>query len=295
MKLCVFSKHFQSMDAEKLGKTISSEFKLDGVDLTVRNNGHIKPSDVKSELSRFKDILNKYGLDILMLTTEIVDINLPESLNIVETAGKLGIKYIKLGYWKYKGFGHYYEQEKEVKKALSNMEPVFRDNGVKAGFHCHSDCMGLNANYTLRLMEDCDPNVIGVYYDIGHNTIEGSSSGWIMDLDLAFNRLFMVAIKNRAWYFMGNSSLDEDRKGWVVKTVPIENGIADIPKFVKLLKQISFNGIVSFHSEYQGHFTWCNLTNEEVVEQTKKDISYFRSLLKLVQNGEKKEEIEKKD
>jgi len=41
-----------------------------------------------------------------------------EARNIVEAAAKANIKYIKLGYWPYKGFGHYAEQTKEVKKAL---------------------------------------------------------------------------------------------------------------------------------------------------------------------------------
>ena len=47
MEYCVFSKHFQTMGAEKLGKTLA-ELGVDGVDLTVREGGHIQPAQLKN-------------------------------------------------------------------------------------------------------------------------------------------------------------------------------------------------------------------------------------------------------
>lgn len=276
MEYCIFSKHFQTMGAEELGKTLAN-LGVAGVDLTVREGGHIQPADVRNELPRFQEILAKQGVKISMLTTSIVGMN-DETRNIVETAAKLKVKYIKLGYWSYKGFGHYQEQAKEVKKALSQLEPLFQDNGVKAGFHTHSLMnMGLNANHVLRLIEDCDPEVIGVYYDVGHSTIEGSGSGWMMDLDLAKERIFMIAVKDMAWFRLGTP--DEDKKGWMRKMVPLVAGLTDWPKFIDCLKQMKFDGPISFHSEYQGSHSWKDLTIEEVVEQTARDLSYFRSLM----------------
>ena len=276
MEYCIFSKHLQTMGAEELGKTLAN-LGVDGVDLTVREGGHIQPVDVKNELPCFQEILAKQGVKISMLTTSITGMN-NQTRNIVETAAKLNIRYIKLGYWPYKGFGHYEEQMKEVKKELAQLEPLFRDNGVKAGFHNHSGmCMGLNANHVLRLIEDCDPEVIGVYYDVGHSTIEGSGSGWMMDLDLAKERIFMVAVKDMAWFRLG--TLNESKKGWMMKMVPLEAGLTDWPKFIDCLKQMKFDGPISFHSEYQGSYSWRDLTPEEVVEQTARDLNYFRSLM----------------
>jgi len=276
MEYCIFSKHFQTMEAEELGKTLA-KLGADGVDLTTRESGHIQPAQVKDELPRFQEVLAKEGIKISLLTTTIVEMN-QQAQDIVETASKLDIKYLKLGYWQYKGFGHYEEQAKEVKKALAGLEPLFRDNGVKAGFHTHSDMfMGLNANHVLRLIEDCDPEAIGVYYDVGHSTIEGSASGWMMDLDLVRERLFMIAVKDMAWFRLGGQN--EAKKGWVRKMVPLEAGLTDWPKFVECLKQMKFAGPISFHSEYQGSHSWRDLNSEEVVEQTGRDLSYFRSLM----------------
>ena len=275
MEYCIFSKSFQTMEAEELGKTMT-KLGVDGVDLTVRKEGHVQPDQVKYELPRFQEILAKQEVKISMLTTAIVEMN-DETRNIVETAAKLNIKYIKLGYWKYKGFGYYEEQMKKVKKALADLEPIFRDNGIKACFHNHSGMtMGLNVNHVLRLIENCDPEVIGVYYDAGHSTVEGSSCGWMMDLDLAKDRIFIIAVKDMAWFRIGGQN--EDKKGWMMKMVPLEAGLVDWRKFVECLNQIKFDGPVSFHSEYQGGHSWKHLTPEEIVEQTECDLNYFRLL-----------------
>ena len=63
MEYCVFSKHLQTMEAEKLGKTLA-KLGVDGVDLTVREGGHIQPVQVKNELPRFQEVLVKQGLKI---------------------------------------------------------------------------------------------------------------------------------------------------------------------------------------------------------------------------------------
>jgi len=276
MEYCVFSKHLQNLGAKELGRTLA-ELGVDGVDLTVRTNGHVEPSQVREELPRFRDTLAEEGMKICMVTTGIVE-NDDEARDIVETAGKLELGYLKLGYWQYDGFGKYDQRAKTVKSALADLQPLFSDNGVKAGFHTHSGrFMGLNANHVLRLIEDCDPEVIGVYYDAGHSTIEGSDSGWLMDLDVAKQRVFMVAVKDMAWFREG--SMNESRKGWVRKMVPMDAGLTNWPEFTKCLKQMQFEGPLSFHAEYQGAHSWRDLSAEEVVTQTARDLKYFRALM----------------
>ncbi len=277
MEICVFSKHFQSMDADQLGRAMQ-ELGVDGVDLTVRSGGHVEPASVKTDLPAFQDALAEHDIKISMLTTSITGADEPHAVDVIEAAGKLGIPYLKLGYWHYKGFGTYRQCADEVKAALKGLEPVLKHHGVKAGFHTHSgDYMGLSAEFILRLIEERDPNVIGVYYDAGHCTIEGGASGWMMGLDLVSDRLFMVAVKDMAYFHMG--SPDSPRKGWRLLMVPMDAGLTDWPAFVHCMKAIDFQGPVSFHSEYQGPYSYIDMTQEQVVEQTRKDLAYFRSLM----------------
>jgi len=269
MQLCVFSKHFQDMDAGKLGKTLAG-LGVPGVDLTVRHEGHVEPAKVAADLPKFADVLRGHGVKVTMLTTEITDAGAPDSRPVIEAAGKLGVKFIKLGYWGYRGFGHYREQEKEVRGALAALEPVLLANGVTAGFHVHSgNYMGLSANYIERLIADRDPRAVGVFYDIGHDTIEGSAGGWQMDLDLIRDRIVMVAVKNMLW--KPGKRAENGRQTWAWEVVPLADGLADIPAFFGLLKKLSFAGPVSFHSEYE-------LRGDPLVEQTRRDLAFARGL-----------------
>jgi len=267
MQLCVFSKHFQDLDADALGKTLAG-LGVPGVDLTVRREGHVEPVKVATDLPRFGEILRGHGVKITMLTTEITDVNAPDARAVIEAAGKMGVKFIKLGYWGYRGWGHYREQEKEVRGALAALEPVLLANSVTAGFHVHSgNYMGLSANYIERLIADRNPKAVGVFYDIGHDTLEGSAGGWRMDLDLVRDRLVMVAVKNMIWEPAKRA--ENGRQTWSWTVVPLSDGLADIPAFFELLKLIPFTGPLSFHSEYE-------MRGAPLVEQTRQDLSFVR-------------------
>ena len=277
MELCLFSKHLQNFDADGLGRTLK-DLGMPGVDLTVRPHGHVEPADVAEALPAFKEALAAHDVRITMLTTSIMAADAPHAREIIEAAGRCGVGFIKLGYWHYKGFGQLRSQEAEVRAALKDLEPVLKDNGVKAGFHTHSGhYMGCNASFALRIIGDCDPEAVGIYYDAGHCTLEGGEGGWLMGLDLVADRLIMVAVKDLAYFRLGSAS--DRHKGWQWYTVPMDSGPVDWPKFAQCLKEIDFQGPVSFHSEYQGPHSWRDLTAEQVVEQTRKDLAYLRPLL----------------
>jgi sugar phosphate isomerase/epimerase len=277
MQSCIFSKHFQTMDADALGRTMK-ELGVEGVDLTVRPGGHVEPENVAAGLPAFQKALAAHGVGITMLTTAITGAAEPHARDVIEAAGRLGIGYVKLGYWHYGGFGSYRRQAELVKGALSGLEPVLKRNRVRAGFHTHSGMfMGPNAEFALRLIEDCDPQVIGIYYDCGHCTVEGSAAGWMMGLDLVSDHLFMVAVKDMAWFRVDSSGAA--RKGWRQLMVPLDAGLTDWPELIRCLKAINFRGPLSFHSEYQGAHSFSDMTPAQVIEQTRKDLAYFRALM----------------
>jgi len=275
VQTCVFTKSFQDLDAPALARVMAG-LGVAGVDLTVRGGGHVEPAKVREDLPRFRDALGEKGLKISMFTTEITDAGRPHACEVIEAAAKAGVKFIKLGYWTFRGWGHLAEQEAEVGKSLAGLEPVLIANGVTAGYHTHSgDWVGPNAGHVYHLIKDRNPKAFGVYYDIGHCTLEGGVSAWKLDLERAAERVVMVAVKNMSWV------KNESGKGraWTWRVVPLNEGLADIPAFVKLLTAMKFAGPLSFHSEYQGEWSFRDLKGEALVEQTKKDIDWFKGLM----------------
>jgi sugar phosphate isomerase/epimerase len=120
------------------------------------------------------------------------------------------------------------------------------------------------------LISDRDPRAVGVYYDIGHSTLEGSAGGWRMDLDLVRDRLVMAAVKSMIWE--PGERAENGRRTWDWKVVPLSDGLADIPAFFELLNRIPFAGPVSFHSEYE-------LKGDPLVEQTRRDLAFARPFM----------------
>ena len=99
----------------------------------------------------------------------------------------------------------------------------------------------------------------------------------MMGLDLVSERLIMVAVKDMAFFRQGSPT--DARKGWRRMLVPMDAGLTDWPAFVRCLKETGFDGPISFHSEYQGDFSYIDMNQDQVVAQTRQDLGYLRRLL----------------
>src|SRR5208337_4695722 len=90
VQTCYFSKHLQWLNWEQMAET-AAELGFDGIDLTVREGGHVLPERVKEDLPKVAGIVRKAGLDIPMITAGIVDIHSPHAEDIIRTASEVGI------------------------------------------------------------------------------------------------------------------------------------------------------------------------------------------------------------
>src|ERR1035438_10092970 len=74
LQIIYFSKHLQWLGWEQMAATVV-DLGFDGVDLTVREGGHVEPARVQEDLPKVVKIIRKAGLDIPMITASIVDAN----------------------------------------------------------------------------------------------------------------------------------------------------------------------------------------------------------------------------
>ena len=116
-KLCFFSKPLPGVDWRRLAQGVR-RMGFDGVDLTVRKGGHVKPERAAEDLPKAVAIIRGEGLDVPMITTALTSADDPTAHPILSTAGKLGIPFFKAGYYLY-GF-------KDVRKELERAGEQFR-------------------------------------------------------------------------------------------------------------------------------------------------------------------------
>ncbi|OGV39430.1 MAG: hypothetical protein A2020_09410 [Lentisphaerae bacterium GWF2_45_14] len=277
LQIALFSKCVQGYP---LGKLIDrlQRMEIKHLDITVRPGGHVEPEKVEDQLPEIHEILLKAGISINMLTTNILDAADRLTVKILKSAAALGIKYYKLGYYTYEGFGTLSRQRDDVKKRVEELSRLNTEMGLHGGFHNHSEnFFGASLWDIHYVIKDTSPVAIGVYFDPAHAVIEGGSSGWKMGMDLLADRITMLAVKDFRWLDNKNGYAGARRHS--IEICPLEDGNVPWPDVLQILKKINFKGPVSLHSEYKGAHSFRDLNTEEVFEQTGKDLAFFRKLL----------------
>src|SRR5437870_13894818 len=81
--ICAFSKHFQWTDIKEAADLCAS-FGYEGLDITLRNGGHVLPERVEDDLPKAVEIVRKAGLKVPMVTTDIVATRPPYAENVIK-------------------------------------------------------------------------------------------------------------------------------------------------------------------------------------------------------------------
>jgi sugar phosphate isomerase/epimerase len=240
-EICIFSKHLQFLDYDEMAET-AAEIGFDGVDLTVRPDGHVLPENVERDLPKAINAVEKAGLKVPMITTAITDPNEWESHKILGTAANKGVKVYRMGYIKY-------DFKKGIVKTLNDLKGLI-DKLVKSneffnivGNYQNHDGIEIGAVIwdLWTLFKDHNTTWIGSQYDIRHNTVEGGKS-WPVDLRLISPYIHSLVFKDFKWGIVNGK--------WQVINTPIGEGMVDFPAFLKIVRDLGIGGPVSMHYEY---------------------------------------------
>lgn len=278
LQIALFTKCVQDYPLEKLADKLH-QMDIKFLDLTVRPGGNVEPEQVEEQLPKIHEKLLNAGISINMITSNIIDASDKNTQKILKTAASLGIKYYKLGYFMYKGFGTLSTQRDEVKKRVEELSVLNKEIGIHGGFHNHSDdFFGASLWDVYYVIKDTDPESMGAYLDPAHALIEGGSAGWKMGMDLIADRISMLAVKDFMWLDGKEGYAGARRHS--LKMCPLSEGNVLWDEVMQILQKINFSGPVSIHSEYKGPHSFRDLNSDEVLEQTKKDIVFFKKSIK---------------
>lgn len=254
LKVSIFSKHLQFLQGDALAKAAAG-IGFDGIDLAVRKGGHIEPARVRQDLPPLVASIRGHGLEVPMLTTDIVDADTPFAEDILKTMSELGIHHYRWGGFKYDPSRPIPRQIEDLKPRVARLAALNARYSATAMYHTHSgiNLVGAPIWDLYVLLKDFDPNAVAVNYDIGHATVEGGFGGWIDSFYVTGPYLRGVAVKDFLWA--------KDAKGnWRPQWTPIGEGMVNFPQFAKMLTASHFNGPLQMHFEYplngpEAHYT----------------------------------------
>ena len=241
--MAIFSKHLQFLQGEALARG-AAEIGYDGIDLTVRKGGHVEPEKVRQDLPALVETIRAQGLEVPMITTDIVDAATPFAEDMVATAAGLGIRHYRFGGFKYTG-EPYPRQLAAFRPRLAKLAALNARYGSCAMYHTHSgrDVVGASIWDLHIIMQDIDPANVGVNFDVAHATIEGGLGGWINSLKITGPHLRGIAVKDFAW--------TKDAAGaWQPQWRPLGEGMVHVAEFLRMVKAADFHGPLQQHFEY---------------------------------------------
>jgi len=238
--VCVFSKHLQFLDYGTLAKTCR-EIGLDGVDLTVREKGHVLPRNVAKDLPAAVQAIRGEGLEVPMITTRLRSAKDPIARPILEAASQLGIRYFRVGGQQYDASGDILPQLDAFTEEMRGLAQLAAEYGMTAGYHNHSGMFNVGAPLwdLYRMFETVASPHLGANFDIGHATVEGAFGDWQITTRLMAPYVKMMAVKDFVW------------KNAKPQWVPLGQGVVQTPRFLTIMRRAGFQGPISMHFEYK--------------------------------------------
>jgi sugar phosphate isomerase/epimerase len=276
LPICIFSKQLHWLGYEEMARTVA-RLGFDGIDLTVRPDGHVLPENVATDLPRAVAAARKAGLDVPMLTTSITDARHPHTEPILKTASQLGIKYYRTGWLPYPGETPIPETLEKYKLQLRDLAALNKNYGMHGAYQNHAGTdMGAAVWDLWCLIRELEPEWIGLQYDIKHATLEGGQS-WPNDVKLMHPYIKTMDIKDFQW--------TKHEGKWQVQMVPLGEGMVDFQKFFSLVKQYQISGPISLHLEYplggaENGATKLSVNRDIVLEAMWKDLENARKYKK---------------
>ncbi len=267
--ICFFSKHLPSMDWTRLAQNVK-KLGFGGVDLTVRPGGHVLPERAAEDLPRAVEAIRGVGISVPMITTALTSVDDPTAKPILSTAGKLSIPFFKPGYYRYS----YVDVRRELEKAMKDfraLTDLSKQYGIQAGFHNHEAYIGAPLWDVAGTIDQLDQKWAGYYFDVRHAVCEGGSGGWKIAFNLIAPRIKMIAVKDFYW--------EKTSKGWDQINCPLGEGMVDWKAYIKLLRQVNFQGPISLHLEYEIPGVSTAGKEDNTMAAALRDLNFLRSRL----------------
>ena len=185
----------------------------------------------------------------------------------------------RLGEWRYQEFGTLRNMRGEVKAALKDLAALNREIGLQGLYQNHSfrffGAVPADLDYALG---DIPPTEIGVYFDPVHAVVEGGSLGWMMGMDILSERIAALGVKDYRW--LDDKSGYAGAKRHSMQLCPLGTGNVPWEEIAVILKQIGFDGPVSFYGGGRAKNSGQNLTCDERINQLGDELSWFQHLMK---------------
>ncbi|NNK90060.1 MAG: sugar phosphate isomerase/epimerase [Saprospiraceae bacterium] len=241
LRIYIFSKHLQFLNWKQTGM-IAKDLGFDGIDLTVRKNGHVDPNKAPAELPEALKDIRSSGIDCDIITTKVEDIDKVVDKQLIKTAAQNGIKYYRLNWYNYLEDKNLLQSIDYYQDKINAISKLNKQYDIIGTYQNHSGTK-IGASYweVYNILKDSNSQFMGAQYDIRHAVAEGGRS-WTNGFKLLAPLIKTIVLKDFKWGLVNGK--------WKIVNTPIGEGMVDFQQYFKLLKEFNINVPVILHLEY---------------------------------------------
>lgn len=276
MKISVFSKTLHWIeDYQTLANTVA-EMGFDGIDLTVRPDGHVLPENVEIDLPKAIQAAKKANIDISMIVTGILQAD-TLSERVLKTASSQKIEHYRMGWYRLDMQKDILTQVDTFAQQMKNLAILNKMYNISGEYQNHGGPHLGAAVWDLQpILKSINSPLLGCQYDVNHATAE-SGANWETGFRIIAPYIKSIAIKDFKY---------EMKDGKLLKVgCPLGEGIIDWKKYLQLIKQYNINVPITMHFEYDlggaenGKKT-ITIDKQEIISAMKKDLKLLKTWLK---------------
>ncbi len=177
-RIYVFTKPIQQLSFAETASYLA-KWDVGGVEATVRSGGWFEPNEAEEKLPKMMEELRKVERAGVILTNDVNHADHQDVRRVLEPASKVGIRYMRMAYYKYDLSKKILPQLEDFAKQAKGLAEVCKALKMTALYqnHAGSNYVGGPLWDLMEVLRDIDPTHMSVALDIRHATIE-STQAW---------------------------------------------------------------------------------------------------------------------
>lgn len=247
-------------------KETPAEKKEEKVSFWGNNLCTLSPDITDEEINEILQLTKEHGIENAALTPYLSALDLKETERALEVAQKLGASSMRVGVPRYNRTENYHDLFEKGKRYLKEVEQMCKEYGVKGLVETHQNTIAPSAGLAYRLVQDFNPDHIGVLFDPGNMVIEGYEAHR-MGMELLGSYLAHVHVKNASWKVIDKE--EDGTQNWKAGWDALAKGIVDWRQFFEDLHSVGYDGYVGFE-DFSGTY--------ETTEALKKNLQLIKEI-----------------
>ncbi len=267
--IAVFEKVFEALNYDELADALE-QIGADGVEATIRANGHIKPEAAAEEIPKMQASLGKRGKRIVIAATDVRRADEPLAASLLRILKANGISHYRMGHFHFDLGRPLKPQVADFAKQARELAALNKEIGIQGLYQNHSGGKYLGALIwdAVMMLDGIEPHALGLALDTRH-LIKDTGSSWRTAVAACKPHIRAIYVKDGLWY---------GPRGDQYKDVPLDTGFVNADVFREIRRGLPPLPLC-IHMEWLGYRVFPKHEIPDAIKAHQRDLAALRRWL----------------